>query len=179
MLDYPGPTDDCIRGQWRAFTEMQAQGQVKSLAVSNFTPKQLDLICSGPPATRPMINQLPLVVGYHDPGVIGANARRGVHVQAWSPLGNGRLTRFSRDKAAIKQLCTDIGSRYGKSPFQVALRWLTQYGPASYTVEAKTAEHFREDIDIFDFTLSREEMAALEELNVMPGYEGSVTPPDA
>ena len=45
--------------------------------------------------------QLTLCVGYHDPGIVPANARRGVHVQAWSPLGNGRLTRFSRDEAAI------------------------------------------------------------------------------
>lgn len=178
MLDYPGPTDACIRGQWRAFKEMQARGLVRSLAVSNFSPKQLDVVCTGSLATRPMVNQLPLCVGYHDPGLIAANGRRGVHVQAWSPLGNGRLTRFSRDKGPIRALCTEIGSRYSKSPYQVALRWLTQYG-ASYTVEASSATHFKEDIEIFDFALSKEEMAALEELNVMPGYEGSVTRPDA
>lgn len=198
MLDYPGPTDECIRAQWQAFVEMQESGLVRSLAVSNFSPQQLDVVCGaagrrsnikggggGDDAGRrltitqqPVVNQLPLCVGYHDPGVIAANARRGIHTQAWSPLGNGRLTRFSRDAPAIKELCAQIGTRYGKSPYQVALRWLLDSG-ASFTVEAKTASHFAEDLSVFDFALTRGEMAALEELNRQPGFEGSVTAPDA
>ena len=177
MLDYPGATDACIRGQWRAFEEMKAAGLVRSLAVSNFTPQQLDVVCAAG-RTRPVVNQLPLCVGYHDPGILAANARRGVHVQAWSPLGNGRLTRFARDAPAAKERCAAIGARYGKSAYQVALRWLTQYG-ASFTVEAKSAAHFREDLELFDFELSPAEMAALEELNVQPAFEGSVTGPNA
>ena len=179
MLDYPGPSDACIHGQWRAFEEMHAQGLVRSLAVSNFRPSQLDVICKGKDkATRPMVNQLPLCVGYHDNGIIAANARRGVHVQAWSPLGNGRLTRFSRDAPEAKELCTEIGRRYSKTPYQVALRFLTQLS-ASFTVEARSAEHFREDLNLFDFELTTEEMAALERINKQLGYEGSATAPDA
>ena len=179
MLDYPGPSDACIRGQWQALEEMHAQGLVRSLAVSNFGPSQLDIICKGKDkSTRPMVNQLPLCVGYHDSGIIAANARRGVHVQAWSPLGNGRLTRFSRDAPEAKEACAEIGRRYDKTPYQVALRWLTQVG-ASFTVEAKSAEHFREDLNLFDFQLSVEEVAALERINKQLGYEGSATGPDA
>jgi 2,5-diketo-D-gluconate reductase A len=177
-LDYPGPSDACIRGQWRAFEEMKAAGLVRSLAVSNFSPRQLDVLCSPRGATKPAVNQLPLCVGYHDSGIIAANSRRGVHVQAWSPLGNGRLTRYSRDEAEIKGLCTTIGAKYGKSAYQVALRWLTQVG-ASYTVEARSAKHFQENLSIFDFELSAEDLAALERLNKQPQYEGSVTGPDA
>lgn len=119
-------------------------------------------------------SQLPLCVGYHDPGIIGANRRRGVHVQAWSPLGNGKLTRFSRDSAAAKGRCATIGARYNKTAYQVALRWLTQVG-ASFTVEARTATHFAEDLALFDFALSNEDMAALEALNKQPQYEGAIT----
>ena len=50
---------------------------------------------------------------------------------------------------------------------------------ASYTVEARSAAHFREDLDIFDFELSREEMALLEGLNRQPSFEGAVTGPNA
>ena len=178
MLDYPGPSDACIRGQWRAFEEMQSAGLVRSLAVSNFRPAQLDVVCATKKAARPVVNQLPLCVGYHDSGVIAANARRGVHVQAWSPLGNGRLTRLSRDAADAKELCSEIGRRHGKTGFQVALRWLTQAG-ASFTVEASSAEHFRDDVSLFDFELSVEEMAALERINKQPELEGSVTGPNA
>lgn len=178
MLDYPGPDDACIRGQWQAFEEMKSAGLVKSLAVSNFSPKQLDVLCSSASTTRPVVNQLPLCVGYHDPGIIAANGRRGVHVQAWSPLGNGRLTRFSRDAAAAKELCTEIGERHGKTAYQVALRWLTQVG-ASFTVEAKSADHFAQDLAIFDFELSKQELLSLEGLNKQPAYEGSITGPSA
>lgn len=178
MLDYPGPSDACIRGQWRAFEEFQSQGLARSLAVSNFSPRQLDLVCAGPKASRPQVNQLPLCVGYHDPGVIAANGRRGVHVQAWSPLGNGRLTRYSRDAAAIKECCAGIGRPSGKSACQVGLRWLTQAG-ASFTVEARSSEHFAEDVALWDFELSAEELAALEKLNKQPEYEGAVTGPEA
>jgi len=178
MLDYPGPTDAIIRAQWRAFEEMKAEGLTRSLAVSNFSPRQLDVICSKVDGPKPLVNQLPLCVGYHDAGIIAANRRRGVHVQAWSPLGNGKLTRFSRDSAAAKELCGEIGARYGKSSYQVALRWLTQVG-ASFTVEARSAAHFRENVDLFDFELTRDELAALESLNRQPYYEGAPTPPDA
>ena len=174
MLDYPGPDDACIRGQWRAFEEMKTAGLVKTLAVSNFTPKQLDVVCSSK-GSRPTVNQLALCVGYHDAGIIAANARRGVHVQAWSPLGNGRLTRYSRDAPEVKELCGRIGAAYGKTAYQVALRYLTQIG-ASYTVEAKSPTHFTEDLSIFDFELSREDLAALDALNKQPQYEGGPTP---
>ena len=60
----------------------------------------------------------------------------------------------------------------------MALRFLTQIG-ASYTVEAKSATHFTEDLNIFDFKLSDEELQALEALNRQPQYEGSVTAPNA
>ena len=83
-----------------------------------------------------------------------------------------------RDAAATKERCGAIGERYGKSAYQVALRFLTQIG-ASYTVEAKSAAHFGEDLDIFGFELTAEEMASLQELNQQPAFEGSVTGPTA
>ena len=150
-------------------------GRVRSLAVSNFVPAQLDYILSDPKlASRPTVNQLPYCVGYHDPGVIGANRRRGLHVQAWSPLGNGRLTRFSRDAAKAKEVCAEIGTRYDKTAAQVALRFIVQNG-ASFTVQSKSAAHFAEDVSIFDFELSRDDMAQLESFNRQPSWEGAIT----
>merc|ERR1712129_153526 len=105
---------------------------------------------------RPTVNQLPLCVGYHDPGIVVANQRRGVHVQAWSPLGNGRLTRFLRDSADAKQACADVGARHGKTAYKVALRWITQ------------------NLALFDFELDAGDMAKLEAINLQPRYELSV-----
>ena len=61
---------------------------------------------------------------------------------------------------------------------QVALRWITQSG-ASFTVEAKSAAHFAEDLALFDWQLDQEDMARLEAINKQPYYEKSVTAPDA
>ena len=87
-------------------------------------------------------------------------------------------TARSRDAPAVKELCATVGSRYGKSPYQVALRYLTQLG-ASFTVEAKSSAHFKENLSLFDFKLSDEELRMLEALNRQPQYEGSITGPDA
>ena len=68
MLDYPGPDDDALRGQWSAFEEMRKRGEAKSLAVSNFSPAQLDVVLAeakkgAGDAARPTVNQLRLSPG--------------------------------------------------------------------------------------------------------------------
>lgn len=158
MLDYPGPDCESIRGQWRAFEEMREKKLVKSLAVSNFSYKQLDCLLSTPGATPPDVNQLAFNVGLYgsrSKEVIEENRKRGVLVQAWSPLGGGRGLPTS-----IKAKCAEIGKRRGKSSAQVALRWILQSG-ACFTTQTKSREHFEEDLNVFDFTLSDEDMASL------------------
>jgi len=156
MLDYPGPDDDSIRGQWKALEDMAKAGLTRSLAVSNFSPRQLDAL-SG--STTPSVNQLPYGVGfssYYDgnaAAIIEQNQKRGVLVQAWSPL---RRALSGRAKSA----CAEIGQKYGKSAAQVGLRWIADTGVA-FTTQTKSRDHFAEDLDIFDFTLTKDEVATL------------------
>ena len=121
MLDYPGRDRDSIRGQWRAFEDMHALGLARTLAVSNFSPAQLDAVLADPDATvRPAVNQLPLSVVYHPGGAaetVEENRRRGVLVQAWAPLG-GSVGGFP---PAARSTCAAIGARYGKSAAQVPI----------------------------------------------------------
>lgn len=161
MLDYPGPDPESIRGQWRAFEEMEEQKFTKTLSVSNFSPSQLDSILLDP-ATRvkPVVNQLPYGVAYHPGNSIADNASRAVLVQAWAPLGGSLGGRFD---SRIKSLCLDVGAKYKKSGAQVALRWIIQKGGAVCT-QTKKREHFVEDLNIFDFDLSKEDMATLDAL---------------
>ena len=161
MLDYPALTCDAIRGQWSAFEEMKAAGLVRTLAVSNFSPSQLDCILGVKGATPPLVNQLPYSVSYNDPTAVAANAKRGVLVQAWSPLAAGRLPPSAR------QACAEVGEKYGKSAQQVALRWIVQSG-AAFTTQTKKREHFKEDLELFDFELSADEMKALGKLRIDP-----------
>jgi diketogulonate reductase-like aldo/keto reductase len=158
MLDYPAPDAPSIRGQWSALEEMKNQKLVKTLAVSNFSPVQLDYILNDAEATaKPHVNQLPFSVAYHPGNPIQENTKRGILVQAWSPLGGSLGGRFN---AIVKATCAEIGTKYGKSGAQVALRWIVQSGAAVCT-QTKKKEHFIEDLDIFDFELSKQDMDTL------------------
>jgi len=161
MLDYPARNCAAIQGQWKAFEEMLEAGQTKSLAVSNFSPEQLDCILEDPNAKRPVLNQLLYGVGYENEDAVAENKKRGVVVQAWSPLGNLYGNPFANGQ--VRATCTQIGKKYGKSGAQVALKWIEQTG-ATFTTQTKKREHFVEDLDIFDFKLSDEDMKTLSAL---------------
>ena len=153
MLDYPGPNAESVVGQWKAFEEMKAIDKtVDDLAVSNFSPGQLDAILSNPDATKPTVNQLPFSVANHPAGMIEYNTKRGILVQSWSPLSRV-LPRYGTQLA-------EIGKRYGKTAAQVGLRWIVQNG-AAFSTQSKSKKHFEEDLDVFDFTLSDDEMAKI------------------
>lgn len=164
LLDYPGPDCPSIRGQWKAFEDMYNKKLTRSLAVSNFSPAQLDCILLHEDTTvRPVVNQLPFSVAYHKGGsdlIIEENKKRNILVQAWAPLG-GTLGRFD---STIKSKCAQIGLKYGnKSYAQVALRWIIQKG-ASFTTQSKNMDHFIDDLNVFDFVLSDQDMALLDNL---------------
>ena len=157
MLDYPGPDAASIKGQWAALTELADTGACKTLAVSNFSPDQLDLLLTPETKYKPLVNQLPLGVGFQtakNKNLLAENKKRGVLVQAWSPL------RTLGPNA--KALCADIGAKQSppKSAQQVALKWIAAVG-ASYTTQSKRESRIREGIDIFDFSLSADDMAKL------------------
>jgi len=169
MLDYPGPDAASIHGQWASFQTMQQQGLTKTLSVSNFNGKQLDAILA-PSNTndnyqlsvKPLVNQLPYSVAYHpnQQTTLEQNAQRGLLVQAWAPLGGSLGGRFS---SSIKGKCAEIGKKYNKSFAQVALRWIVQTG-ASFTTQSQNEDHFQQNLDIFEFELSPEDMAELSSL---------------
>lgn len=136
---------------------MRKEGGVKSLALSNFSPNQLDVVLGLSGTAPPTVNQLPLGVGYRpapNRDLLAANKARKVLVQAWSPL------RVLSPKA--KEACAAIGKPLGKSAQQVALRWIVDKG-ATYTCQTTSKAHFLEDIDVFDFQLSAGELAELDD----------------
>lgn len=156
MLDYPGPNNESVQGQWRAFEEMASSDKtVDDLAVSNFSPSQLDAILVNPDATKPTVNQLPYSVAYHPAGILDYNAKRDVLVQSWSPL--------SRVLPKYGSTLDAIGKNYGKSAAQVGLRWIVQSG-AAFCTQSKKKSHFEEDLNVFDFSLSDDEMSKITQL---------------
>ena len=165
LLDYP-PGSDChyVRGQWRALEDMvlAQQTKVKTLAVSNFSPQQLDCLLQDPELkVPPVVNQLPYNVAYHPKRTLHENQQRSELVQAWSPLGGSMgAGKFNE---TIRSKCADIGKHHGKTWAQVALRWIVQKG-AAFTTQTTKKEHFAENLDIFDFELSFKDMALLDAL---------------
>merc|ERR1711871_246997 len=153
MLDYPSSDCESIQGQWKAFEEMLADKKTRSIAVSNFSPKQLDCIPDN--ATVPAVNQLPYSVGHgHDQSVQENFDHGKITVQAYSPLGSGAVLS---DPDVIA-----FGKVHNKSSAQVALRWIIQRN-ATFTTSASTLAHFQQDLNIFDFELSAAEMKTLND----------------
>ena len=98
---------------------MHKEKLVRTLAVSNFSPQQLDCILDDAQLkVKPVVNQLPFGVAYHPGDVVKENGERGVMVQAWAPLGGSLSDAFNK---TIRARCAEIGKRYGKSFAQVAL----------------------------------------------------------
>ena len=107
-------------------------------------------------------SQLPYGVGFASyyggraAETIAENKKRGVVVQAWSPLRKAL-------SGEAKGVCTRIDAKYGKSAAQVGLRYIVDTG-ATFTTQTKTKSHFEEDIDIFDFELTPEDVHLLAKL---------------
>lgn len=154
MLDYPASDCDSIQGQWAAFEDMLKAGKTRSIAVSNFSPSQLDCLVNAK-MTTPTVNQLQYNVLNSDTSVADNAARGNIIVQAYSPLGSGSVM--------YNPVVKSIASKHSKSAAQVALRWILQRN-ATFTTSASSLEHFEQDLDLFDFALTDTEMKQLNSL---------------
>ncbi|MCD7955660.1 MAG: aldo/keto reductase [Lachnospiraceae bacterium] len=144
-------------GAWRALEELYEQDKIRAIGVSNFYPDRLVDIASFA-RIRPMVNQVEthplnqqvLAKEYMD--------KYGVQIEAWAPFGEGRGNMFNNPTIAA------IGEKYGKTVAQVILRWHIQRG---IVVIPKSTHYERmaENFDVFDFSLSDEDMAAMAELD--------------
>jgi len=150
MLDYPAQSCDGVAGQWKAFEELYAAGHVRTIALSNFDSDQLNCLQG---SIVPSVNQLHFSVGGEGSGtMVEDNAKLGIVVQSYSPLDSGRLIR--------DEDCKNIGSAHGKSSAQVAFKWILQRG-ATVATESTSLKHLQEDLEIFDFMLTDDEMEQL------------------
>lgn len=159
MLDYPSSDSGCdgVLGQWQAFEEIYAAKQVRTIAVSNFNMQQLKCLTANVSTTVPSVNQMPYSIGHGKDTVVADDGALGVHVMAYSPLGSGIILQ--------DPLVTKIGAAHKKSNAQVALRWIIQRN-VSIATQSTNPNHLKQDIEIFDFSLTAQEM---EQLNADQG----------
>ncbi|MDE7346059.1 MAG: aldo/keto reductase [Muribaculaceae bacterium] len=144
-------------GAYRALEEAYNDGKLRAIGVSNFYPDHLIDLASNV-EIPPMVNQVETHVFDQQIEAQKYMEEFGCRIMSWGPLAEGRNNFFTNP------VLEAIGTKYGKAVAQVALRWLTQRGviiiPKSVHVE-----RMEQNLDIFDFTLSEEDMAEIAKLD--------------
>ena len=155
------PAGNYIAG-YKLMEKAYKEGKVKAIGLSNFTPDQIQEIldvCE----VKPSVLQTEVHPYSQEKELKKFLAGEGMIIQAWYPLGHG-------DKALIQEpLFTELGKKYGKSNAQIILRWHIQAGniviPGS-----KNPAHIRDNFDLFDFTLTTEEMDKITDMDKQKRY---------
>ena len=144
-------------GAWRALEDLYQEGKLRAIGVSNFYPDRLVDLASFA-RIRPMVNQVEIHPYHQQTEALGWMKKYGVQPEAWAPFGEGRGGLFT------DPVLTGIGKRYGKSAAQVMLRWHLQ---REVVVIPKSThiERMQENLNVFDFSLTGEEMAAIGALD--------------
>jgi 2,5-diketo-D-gluconate reductase A len=163
LIHWPVPSKDKYVETWQAFTELQAEGVVRSIGVSNFQPAHLRRVIDETGVT-PAINQVELHPLLQQAGLRREHAELGIVTEAWSPLAQGAVL----DDPVI----TEIAETHSKTAGQVVIRWHLQLGNVVIP-KSVTPERIEQNFDVFDFHLSEREMATIEELDA-----GERTGPD-
>ena len=148
-----------VYGSWRAIEKAYRDGKARAIGVSNFQRGRFyDLAYHAD--VKPMVNQLQCNAVMQQNGIQPVLDEFGTKMMAWEPLGGqGSDAIFGND--TLKQ----IGGKYGKTAAQVALRWLTQRGIVAIPKSTRK-ERMAENIDVFGFRLSDDDMAAIAKLNM-------------
>lgn len=151
------PMGDYI-GAWRAMEEAYKAGKLRAIGVCNCYPHVLADICETV-AVKPAVNQVELHPFFQQENALALMREYGVHPEAWGPFAEGNHGIFTHP------VLTAIGQKYGKSAAQAALRWNVQRG---VTVIPKSVhkERMEQNINIWDFTLSGEDMAEIAKLDI-------------
>lgn len=146
-----------VYGSWHALEKLYKDGVVRAVGVSNFFPYRLaDLIAFNEIA--PMVNQIETNPFNQQVGAHAYMAEHGVVQEAWAPFGEGKSGMFTNPTLVA------IGERHGKSPAQVILRWLMQRDIVALP-KSTHKERMAQNIDIFDFTLTDDDMASIAALD--------------
>ena len=144
-------------GSYRAMERALEQGKVRAIGVSNFQAGRfVDLALKA--NVKPMVNQLETNVFSQQNDIMPWLAEFGTMQMAWAPLGQGRNNLFA------DPVLTEIGSLYGKSPAQVALRWLTQRGIVAIP-KSTHRDRMAQNMDIFDFKLTPVDIQRIAQMN--------------
>ena len=147
-----------VFGSWRAMEKAYRDGKVRAIGVSNFQAGRF-FDFAHYVDVKPMVNQLQCNTLIQQTGIESIHAEFDTKMMAWGPLGGQGVDGIVKSK-----VLADIGAKYGKSAAQVALRWLTQRGIVAIP-KSTHRERMEQNLNVFDFTLSNDDMALIANLN--------------
>lgn len=144
---------ETVHDTWRAMEEMQAEGLITTLGVSNFLPHHMEVLLEEAKVV-PAVDQLELHPGYFQEYAVRYLQEKGILPQAWSPIGRG--SESFKTNAALRKMA----DRYGVSPQKLSLRFLLQRGIMPLPM-SRSREHMVENLGVSDFNISEEDMSVI------------------
>jgi 2,5-diketo-D-gluconate reductase A len=155
LIHWPVPGQDKYVEAWKTFIELQQQGRIKSIGVSNFNQDHLERII-GETGVTPVVNQIELHPYFPQADKRDYLRSKDIRIESYSPLGSGAVLKDE----AIKK----IGAKYGKSVAQVIIRWHIDTGLVVIP-KSVTPSRIEENFQVFDFKLDADDMAAIAKLD--------------
>ncbi len=145
-------------GAYRALEDLYEEGKIRAIGVSNFYPDRLSDMCLFDRKIVPTVNQVETNPFNAQFKAQENMEKYGVHIEAWAPFGEGRNDLFENETLV------SIGKKYNKSSAQVVLRWLIQRG-VIIACKSTHIERMKENFNVFDFSLSKEDMKEINSLD--------------
>ncbi|WP_086564263.1 aldo/keto reductase [Streptomyces africanus] len=146
-----------VHGQWRGMEALHRDGRAKAIGVSNFHPDRLvDLVVNN--EITPAVNQIEIHPFFQRAADQELMREHGIQAESWGGFAEGRNNLFTNP------LLSETGRQHGKSVAQVVLRWLIQRGIVTIPKSVR-AERMAENIDVFDFELTDDQMASIATLD--------------
>ena len=156
LIHWPRPQEDRYVETWKAFEKIASDGKARSIGVSNFTIANLERLAQETD-TVPAVNQIELHPRLVQRELRNYHVEHGIATEAWSPIAQG-------GDLLTDGILKELAEKYGKTPAQVVLRWHVQLGNIVFPKSMKP-ERMRENIDVFDFDLSNDDMDAVSALD--------------
>nr|WP_314843966.1 aldo/keto reductase [uncultured Microbacterium sp.] len=161
LVHWPTPAKDDYVNAFAKLVELREAGLTRSIGVSNFLVPHLDRVVAET-GVVPAVNQIELHPAYQQRDVVAWAAENGALIEAWGPLGQGKYDLFSVPAVA------DAAAAHEVTPAQAVLRWHLQKGVIVFPKSVR-AERLRENFDVFGFTLTDDEIAAIDALDPLDG----------
>ncbi len=157
LIHWPRPDLDKYLETWLALEQIKESGRATSIGVSNFHVEHLEKVIAGS-STVPAVDQIELHPGLAQKEIRDFAASKGIQIESWGPLGQGKYDLFGMGPVA------DAAAAHGATPAQVVIRWHLQNGLIVFP-KSNSRERMAENFDVFGFELTAAEVAAIDGLD--------------